>query len=331
MAQTILQMVQNAEAELGLPQSVSVFGQAGLTDSTGTQMGALANRVLDELRRMNRWTVLQKEFNIVISPAIIGSADMVAQSAVLTNVPGSVTSVVTRFDWQVIGAGISVASRIQSIDSASQITCTMENTNTTNLVGTQIIFAKDTYLLPTDIDWFNNRTFWDRTNRWELIGPDSPQMDQWHRSGIVATGPRRHYRILQGVSTITGIPQDMVRFWPSPAEISSPLQIVFEYLSTASVINSVSIYNQYFTADTDTCLLDENAILMGIKWMFWEAKGFGSYVTLQSRWVDYVDRLMARDGAAPTLQLVKRGNSIFLSPNSVQDGFFPGSSGPNSS
>lgn len=330
MAQTILQMVQNAEAELGLPQSISVFGQAGSTDNTGTQMGALANRVLDELRRMNRWTVLQKEYDLVVNVATITTGNMVAQSAVITNIPS--TAGLTAQDWQVIGAGISVASRIQSVDSLTQVTCTMENSNTTLLTGTPITFAQDTYPLPGGIDWFNNRTFWDRTNRWELIGPDSPQMDQWHRSGIVATGPRRHFRILPGVSTTTGAQQDMVRFWPSPVEIISPLQMVFEYLSTFAVSTSGgNTYAQYFTTDTDTCLLDENAILMGIKWMFWEAKGFGSYVTLQSRWVDYVERLIARDGAAPTLQLVKRGNSIFLSPNSVQDGFFPGPVGPNSS
>lgn len=329
MPQTILQMVQNAEAELGLPQSISVFGQAGATDNTGTQMGALANRVLDELRRMNRWTVLQKEYDLVVNVATVTTGNMVAQSAVITNIPS--TAGLTAQDWQVIGAGISVASRIQSVDSLTQVTCTMENTNVTPLTGTSITFAQDTYPLPLGIDWFNNRTFWDRTNRWELLGPDSPQMDQWHRSGIVATGPRRHYRILQGINTTTGAQQDMVRFWPSPVEIISPLQMVFEYLSTFAVATSGGItYAQYFTTDTDTCLLDENAILMGIKWMFWEAKGFGSYMTLQSRWVDYVERLIARDGAAPTLQLVKRQNSMFVSGANIQDGFWPGPTGPNS-
>lgn len=324
----ILQMVQSAEAELGLPQSISVFGQTGATDNTGTQMGALANRVLDELRRMNRWTVLQKEYDLVVNVATVTTGDMLPQSAVITNIPS--TTGLTAQDWQVIGSGISAASRIQSVDSLTQVTCTMENANTTALTGTPITFAQDTYPLPGGIDWFNNRTFWDRTNRWELLGPDSPQMDQWHRSGIVATGPRRHYRILPGVNTTTGATQDMVRFWPSPVEIASPLQMVFEYLSEFSVATSgTNTYAQYFTTDTDTCLLDENAVLMGIKWMFWEAKGFGSYMTLQGRWVDYVDRLIARDGAAPTLQLVKRMNPIFLSPANVQDGFFPGPSGPN--
>jgi len=52
---TILAMVQAAQAELGLPISTSVIG---VTQDTGTQMLALANRTLDELRRMNRWTAM---------------------------------------------------------------------------------------------------------------------------------------------------------------------------------------------------------------------------------------------------------------------------------
>ncbi len=329
MTQTILKMVQNSEAELGLTQSISVFGQSGATDTTGIQMGALANRVLDELRRMNRWTALQKEFDIVVNVPTITTGTMAAQSAVITGIPS--TAGLTGFDWQVIGAGIPVAARIQSVDSLTQVTMTMENTNTATLTGTPITFAQDTYPLPVDIDWFNNRTFWDRTNRWELLGPDSPQMDQWHRSGIVATGPRRHYRILRSLAIgTTTVAADMVRFWPSPAEIVNPLQLVFEYMSLNPVTTSGIANFQYFTTDTDTCILDENAITMGIKWMFWEAKGFGSYVTLQNRWVDYVQRLAARDGAAPTLQLVKRVNPIFISPANVQDGFFPGPTGPNS-
>lgn len=324
-------MVQNAQAELGLPPSISVYGQTGVTDNTGIQMGALANRVLDELRRMNRWTVLQKEYDLIVAVATITTGSMAAQSAVITGIPS--TAGLSAQDWQVVGADIPVAARIQSVDSLTQVTMTMQNTNTATLTGTPITFAKDTYALPVGIDWFNNRTFWDRTNRWELIGPDSPQVDQWHRSGIVATGPRRHFRILQGQSTTTpGQLQDMVRIWPSPVEIVSPLQLVFEYLSTLSVATTGgTTYAQYFTTDTDTCLLDENAILMGIKWMFWEIKGFGSYMTLQNRWVDYVERLISRDGPAPTLKLVRRENSMFVSPNSVQDGFFPGPSGPNAS
>lgn len=325
MPQTILQMVQNSEMELGLPVSASVFGQSGTTDNTGTQMGALANRVIDELRRMNRWTAMQFEYDLVVTPLTNTTGDLVAQSPVIMNIPS--TAALAPWTFAVQGPGIPAAARIKSVDSATQITMTMDNTNTTLLTGQTVQFAQDTYPMPPGFDYLNNRTWWDRTNRWELIGPDSPQMDQWHRSGIIVTGPRRHWRqIGPGV----GIYDDQLRFWPAPFDVTNPLQMAFEYLSIYAVnqLGTGITFQQYFTADTDTPLLDDQAIVMGIKWMFWEAKGFGAYATLQQRWVDYVDRLAARDGGAPTLQVVKHMNPLLISPNSVQDGFFPGPSGP---
>lgn len=318
---TALQMVQAAEAELGLPQSVSVYGP-GTQDATGIQMGALANRCLDELRRMNRWTVQQFEFDLVVQVPTNTTGDMVAQSKIITNIPD--TSALTANAFALSGPGIPVAARIESVDSPTQITMTMENTNEGNLTNQSIQFQQDTYDMPSGFDWFNNRTMWDRTNRWELLGPDSPQIDQWHRSGIVTTGPRRHFRKV-------GPYAKSFRIWPPPAEITSPLQLVFEYLSldAVAVNGSATNFAQYFVNDTDTPLLDDQAVIMGIKWMFWEAKGFGAYTVLQSRWVDYVDRLIARDGAAPTLNVVKRVNPILISPSNVQDGFFPGPTGPN--
>jgi hypothetical protein len=325
--QNILKMVQNAEMELGLPVSVSVFGQNGATDSTGTQMGALANRVLDEIRRVNRWTALQFEYNLVVTPVVSTTGNLQPESPVITGIPN--TAGLAAYSWACQGPGVPAAARILSVDSPTQITMTMENTNTEVVTDATVQFAQDTYPMPVGFDWYNNRTMWDRTNRWELLGPDSPQMDQWHRSGIVVTGPRRHFRqIGPGV----GIYADQFRLWPAPYELQTPLQLVFEYLSLAAVNQQGqnSVFQQYFTNDADTPLLDDQAIIMGIKWMFWEAKGFGAYATLQSRWVDYVERLAARDGAAPTLNVVKRVNPIFISPANVQDGFFPGPVGPNS-
>ena len=324
MPLTVLQMVQQAEAELGLPQSVSVYGQSGATDATGTQMGALANRVLDELRRMNRWTAQQFEYNLVVNPPIFTTGTLQPESPVITNIPS--TAGLSAWSWAVASpaGAIPVAARILSVDSSSQITMTMENSATEVSTGVEVQFAQDTYPMPVGFDWYNNRTMWDRTNRWELLGPDSPQMDQWHRSGIVVTGPRRHFRQI-------GPFANQFRIWPAPYELVEPMQLVFEYLSIAAVnVNDENqTYAQYFVNDDDTQLLDDNAVILGIKWMFWEVKGFGAYTTMQSRWVDYVNRLAARDGAAPTLNVVKRVNPIFLSPANVQDGFFPGPVGPN--
>ena len=317
MARTLLQMINAAQGELGLPQSATIIGN---TDVTTVQMFNLANRVLDELRRMNRWTAQQFEYNLIVAVPITTTGNVTLNSAVITGIP-STTGILANY-MMVSGDGIPQAARVLTVDSATQITMTMAVTGDTT-TGLDLTFAQDTYPMPTGFDWFNNRTMWDRTNRWELLGPDSPQLDQWHRSGIVATGPRRHFRKI-------GPYADQFRIWPPPVEITTPLQLVFEYLSIAAVAvsGSATSFAQYFANDADTSLLDDQAIIMGIKWMFWEAKGF-NYASYQSRWVDYVDRLIARDGAAATLTLARRGSSIFLSPSNVQDGFFPGPTGPN--
>lgn len=317
MALTLLQIVQAAQGELGLPQSASVIGN---TDPTTVQMYNLTNRVLDELRRMNRWTVQQFEYNLVVNVPVITTGDVTQNSPVITNIP-STTGIVANF-FMVSGNGIPQAARVLSVDSATQVTLTMEVSGDT-AAGQALTFAQDTYPMPVGFDWFNNRTMWDRTNRWELLGPDSPQMDQWHRSGIVATGPRRHFRKI-------GPYADQFRIWPQPVEITEPLQLVFEYLSIAAVAvhGSSTTFAQYFQNDDDQPLLDDQAIILGLKWMFWEVKGF-NYAAMQARWIDYVDRQIARDGAAKTLQLVNRVDPIFVSGANIQDGFFPGPVGPN--
>lgn len=324
MPLTLLQIVQAAQGELGLPQSSSVIGNS---DATTVQMLSLANRVVDIVRRWKntRWTALQTEFNIVVVAPIKVTGDVTLNSPVITNISPNTTGLAA-WQWACSGNAIPQAARILTVDSPTQVTLNMENTGPT-ATGLPITFAKDTYPMPSDFDFYNNRTMWDRTNRWELLGPDSPQIDQWHRSGIVATGPRRHFRQLgpQG--------NNQFRLWPAPVEITNPLQIDFEYLSNAAVQQIGSsgfqgIYAKTFTNDTDQPVLDDQAIIQGIKWMFWQIKGF-NYADMKNDWVDYVNVLAARDGGARTLQLVKRETPLLISPSNVQDGFFPGPVGPN--
>ncbi len=316
MPRTILQLINATEDELGLERSATVYGTSPTL--TAKQMGALANRALDELRRMNRWTVMQFEFNIVVEVPLVTTGTMAAGSAVITAIP-STSTLEARF-WSVSGTGVPDAARISTIDSATQVTMNMQNTNTAVATATAITFAKDTYSVPSGFDYFNNETMWDRTNFWQLLGPTSPQVDQYLRSGITPTGPRRHWRYI-------GPYANKFRLWPPPTEITTPLQLVFEYLSlnAVSVNGAGNAFAQLFANDNDTCLLDENALMMGIKWMFWEIKGFGSYITMQNRWIDYVNRLAARDGGAKTLNMARRPASILISSANAPDGNFPSS------
>jgi hypothetical protein len=319
MPLTLLQMINQAQAELGLPQSATIIGN---TDPTTIQMYALTNRVMDELRRMNRWVAQQFEFDLVVPLPVITTGTILA-GALNTVIDIPTTAGITPNNFAISANSVPAAARVIEVPSSTSVVMSMEATGPS--ADQSISFGQDTFAMPSGFDWFNNRTMWDRTNRWELLGPDSPQMDQWHRSGIVALGPRRHFRQL-------GPYADQFRIWPAPFEIANPLQLVFEYLSidAVAVNGSSTEFAQYFENDDDTPLLDDQSIIMGIKWMFWEIKGFGSYVTLQNRWVDYVNQLIARDGAAPTLALVRRARSILVNSFQIQDGNWPGPPGTNS-
>jgi hypothetical protein len=321
---TCLQIANAALGELGFPQITLLNGNP---DPTAVQILALLNKEGEELRDTpeDGWTAMQTEFNLIVNPPVITTGDVALNSAVIQNIPS--TAGLTPGNWAVIGNFLPTAARILTVDSLTQITMTMEATGA--IAQTPVTFAQDTYTIPADFKAYINRTWWDRTNRWELLGPDSPQMDQWHRSGIVVTGPRRHWRQL-GSSL-----NNQYRLWPPPVEIVNPIQLVYEYLSTNWVNMTGSTTstgtNSAFTNDTDTPFLDDRALIDGLKWRFKKAKGYGGWEDDRSDYIDFVDRLIGRDGGAETLSMVKRVHPIFISPANVQDGFFPGPIGPNMS
>lgn len=310
---TVLQIINTVQAELGLPVSATVIGNADLTT---TQLFAFLNLTLEELRDYSDegWKALQFEFNLIVNAAVTTTGDVALNSAIITNIPS--TAALSANYWAVSGPGIPQAARILSVDSATQITMTMACTGTE--VGAALVFGQDTYAMPTDFRKYTNKTWWDRTNQWELLGPDSAQVDQWHRSGIVATGPRRHFRNI-------GPYANTYRLWPPPMTLTEPIQLVYEYITinTVRVHGSTSVFSATIANDDDTFLLDARALALGIKWRFWEQKGF-NWVSKRKEYDDWVDRLMGRDGGAETLSLVQRNNNMYLSPADIQDTNFPG-------
>lgn len=313
----LLQIVNTAQRELSLPVSTTVIGN--VNDLTAQQMLAYAQSEIEELgRKDHAWTALTFEYNLIVSPPTQVTGDVTQNSAIITNIPD--TSLLSAGIFSISGDYIPVGSRILTVDSATQVTMTMQSTGTQ--VGANILFAKDMYPEPDGFDRFINRTWWDRTNRWQLLGPLSPQIDQWHLSGIVAFGPRRFFRQV-------GPGPNTYRIWPPPAELVNPLQLVFEYQTNQRVrVNgSQTEFSFFFENDTDVPLLDDRLIIAGIKWRFWEQKGF-NWLSKRKEYDDMVDRFISRDGGASTLSLVRDSRDDFLiSSANVQDGFFPGNDG----
>lgn len=51
------------------------------------------------------------------------------------------------------------------------------------------------YVVPDDFDRFQSQTFWNRTQRWPLIGPLDAVSWQAYQSGLLSTTPRQRFRI----------------------------------------------------------------------------------------------------------------------------------------
>lgn len=246
--------------------------------------------------------------------------------------PASIISNPTLFT--IAGQFIPVAARATFADNN---TITMSEYATGNVQNAIITASQDTYPEPVDFDRFIGQTWWDRTNRWSLMGPDSPVVDQWHRSGVVTIGPRRHFRQIgyNGLTTAGG-PLNNYRIWPPPGALDTPIQLVFEYISTTTVLGvstttppgtltPITTYTPqpYFAADTDIPILDDNLMILGVKWRLWQIKGF-DYAALQAEWQDYGDRKYANDGGAKTLSLPSPRAGFLITSLNVQDGSFPG-------
>jgi hypothetical protein len=314
MGSSLLTLVQDACAELGLSVPGTV---AGATDQQTTQMFALANAVGADLLSRNQWTALQTQAIVAVESPIVTTGTTTDGSAVVTDVPADLLGLTPA--WYIAsGNTIPTSARLTEItvNMPGDDSFTMDTLASGSEAGQAITLSRDTYPVPADFVTFINDTQWDRGNHWRLQGPASPQEDQWLRSGIVTTGPRRWFRQV-------GRGLDVFRLWPPPGTNDVPGPLSYEYLSKYWAMDSGAVPKARFSADSDTCIWDDRLLVEGIKWRFFAAKGF-DYASSFALWQRQLDVAMARDGGAATLSMTRRKWPIFLSPANVQAGNFPG-------
>lgn len=240
---------------------------------------------------MSLLTLMQQvtaELNLAIPAAVISSADQTTkQLLALANREGQ--ELAKNYDWPVL-----------------------QNEYTFNLVNTQ-----GSYPFPADYDRQINRTQWDRTNHWPLVGPMSPQEYQWRVSGITVSTPRRRWRI-------KGNSANEFYIYPVPDATSSGGLMVFEYISKNWCQSAGGAGQTSWVADTDTGIVDENLMGMGIKWRFLKAKGL-NYDEEFREYAGACDRNFAQAGGGMTLAIGNRSQTIVgLTPLNVPDANWPG-------
>jgi hypothetical protein len=134
--------------------------------------------------------------------------------------------------------------------------------------------------------YIKNDTLWDRTDHLPIPLIDSTR---WQSMKAVAnTGPRYRYRFRGGKLLVT----------PTP---TAGHTWAFEYISKNWILGADgTTYKQYFTLDTDTILLPEDLVLMGLRWRWKKEKGLDYAEDMRTYELQVKDAL-GRDGGKQTL------------------------------
>lgn len=210
---SLLSMIQSACAQQGLAQPSLVVGSS---DKTAKQMLALAQVEGRELADSYTWSQLQRAFTWQLN-ALTLAGNITSGAATITGLSSTAN---LQVGFAPVVNGFTSFARIISIDSSTQVTVSENATETAT--ATSIVFAQEAYPFPADFARFINRTQWDNAFRWELIGPISPQEWQWRKSGIIASSPRRRFRI-------AGFGSNQILIDPLPAATEDGQNLVFEY------------------------------------------------------------------------------------------------------
>lgn len=176
---------------------------------------------------------------------------------------------------------------------------------TTEKTFTSIAQETQTGVIPSDFDHMLNETFYNRTRKRQVTGPLSSRDWQAQKS-IIATVLYDSYRIRGNSVLMIPVP---------PAGDT----YAFEYISKNFVLDNASTPKAAFTADTDTSILDEELITLGVIWRFLKAKGF-DYSEAFRTYELQVSQALARDGSKRTINFAQQVNYGRPRYPGVQDG-----------
>lgn len=281
---------------------------------------------------------VQDEISLARSSMVIGSTDPITRTLLaLANREGKM--IATDWQWTVL-----------------------ENEFTWTLVSGQ-----PNYPVPPDLDRHIPQTDWDRSSRWQIIGPVTPQEWQFRKSGIVPSSVRRRFRV-------KGRQGSQFYLDPTPISSDAGLTMVLEYMSsswaspqawvtsTAFVANSYCSYNgnyyktgaggvtgatpptwttgaqsdggvvwafntdpfDHFMADTDTTLVPQTCVELGVEWRFLRSKGMSTWISLKEEYNDAVARWSSKTRSASVIDLSGQCSYDWLiNPGAIQDGNYP--------
>jgi hypothetical protein len=295
MGSTMVDLIQECTQELGIPTPSTV---AGNNSQDVVQLLALMNACGYELLRRADWRELTRPYTFY-TEATTATGSWVNGVATITGL-ASTTGLDTTY--QVQGVGIPNATYITSV-GATSVTLNYQTTET--VVDGQVIFQKVKYALPADYSSSVNRTHWDKSKRWEMLGPESPQQWQWLLSGYISTGPRIRWRLLG----------QYFQIWPG---MNGGELLGFEYRSKAWAYSPDGTPQNSFTNDNDTCIYPDRLMVLGTKLKYFEAKGFDTTALYRDYLMEF-ETAVAQDTAAANLSFAPRPGTVLIGYDNIPD------------
>jgi len=297
---TLLQLVQQASGEMGLavPQQV-----AGNTAADVIQLNYLINAVGNELAREYPWEALNVEYDWY-SQYTQSDGAIVEGSSTITGVDPATVDFLNAngaSNFQVQGLGV-----IQSTQVVSAIGTTVTiNSAATGDGNGQYTFGQVMYTLPSGFDRITDRTQYDKSKRWEMLGPETPQQWQWLKSSYISTGPRIRWRIMG----------QKFQIWPLT---STNEYLSFEYISTNWATSTTGATQSSLVQDTDTNIFPDRLMVLGLKKKYFEIKGFDTS-SFQRDYDMQLNIAKANDAGSATLSLAPRVANVLIGWENIPD------------
>jgi predicted GNAT superfamily acetyltransferase len=294
----MLQLVQQVTAELNLAVPTYV---AGNPSQDVQQILALMNGAGYDLLKEYDWQALQVQYRFY-TQSLTANATTVNGSNVLTFEAGTDLSNVDS-QWQLSGYNIPQDTYVVSADNTTKVVVMSQYASGDGVQS--IVCAQTAYDLPIDFETMTNRTHWDKSKHWEMLGPEDAQQWQWLKSGYISTGPRVRWRILDNQFCI----------WPI---MNTQEYLGWEYRSKGWARSATNVIKNSFTTDTDTTVYDDRIVVLGTKLKYFQIKNFDT-TSLSQDYQRYLSVAKANDKGAPNLSFSPQASRVLIGYANIPD------------
>ena len=295
MSSTMLQLVNQVQSELNLAITPNVSGNPSQDTQ---QILALMNASGYELTKEYDWQCLENEYRFYTN-YLTTTGTATTGSYVLT---GLASTTGLNSNYSITGYNIAQDTYVVSVDSATQVTISQKASGTG--IG-QINFSQTIYPLPDDFETITDRTQWDKTKHWEMLGPEDAQQWQWLKSGYISTGPRMRWRILGSTFQV----------WPP---MTTQEYLGFEYRSKGWARNASGDVKNSFTQDSDTTVFDDRIMVLYTKLKYFQIKSFDTTALTQD-YQRYLSIAKANDKGSPNLSFAPYPTKVLIGWANIPD------------